>query len=378
MKTQWWNNWKFLLKCFLLIKCLQITKWVFRSSPSPLPFSHLEPGLGSAYHKHSGTFTIMSEKNVSWTLLPPSSCNRSTLLLLTVSSGPLNSVQREVWRGAVREAGLGERLRLVFLVSQGEGQGQQRLEQEHAKWGDIVQTSLEDGHRKLGYKILTGYVYTNLFCPEVRFVGKTDDNIVLDLGRVVRALESRLSHPERERFLCSNSVSRNIGVGRVARGHMRGNWSLTKEDLEDDIMPDFCSGFLYITSPRVGYKLVQAGMHMYPEKEVRIAEDYLVAGVLRQRLGVPLDMIEGHSLTSKLWTSTLSHCPWMTTTKQTFFNDLVLRKNSARSNVQYVGTVTQPQVWRFFICLHLEAALEILETRAPGLIPDFIWDVCAR
>merc|ERR1712025_74096 len=111
----------------------------------------------------------------------------------------------------------------------------------------------------------------------------------------------------------------------------------TKEDLDVDVMPDFCSGFLYLTSPKVGAALVQVGLTLYPQTEVRVAEDYLVAGVLRERLPVPLDMIEEGTLTSYLWTSFFSHCPWLTTTKQTFFNDFVVTKNSARSNVQYVG-----------------------------------------
>ena len=57
---------------------------------------------------------------------------------------------------------------------------------------------------------------------------------------------------------------------------MRGNWSLTKvlndnlefedhdaiiqylqEQLEPDKIPDFCSGFLYVTKPQVGAALAQ-------------------------------------------------------------------------------------------------------------------------
>ena len=56
---------------------------------------------------------------------------------------------------------------------------------------------------------------------------------------------------------------------------MRGNWSLTKvyfltfyisrqgkylslqDQLDADILPDFCSGFLYVTRPEVGAGLAQ-------------------------------------------------------------------------------------------------------------------------
>ena len=49
---------------------------------------------------------------------------------------------------------------MIFLVSRPVGDDadvtQELLEQEHDDHGDILQTDIEDGHRKLGYKILTG------------------------------------------------------------------------------------------------------------------------------------------------------------------------------------------------------------------------------
>ena len=51
-------------------------------------------------------------------------------------------------------------------------------------------------------------------------------------------------------------------------------------------MPDFCTGFLYVTRPSVGAALAQAGLEMFRDSEdIVITEDYLIAGVLRQRLG---------------------------------------------------------------------------------------------
>ena len=47
--------------------------------------------------------------------------------------------------------------------------------------------------------------------------------------------------------------------------------------------------------------------------------------------------------------------------KQTFFNDLVISKKSSRNNVHYVGSVTNLQVWRFFLCIQLEGALMTLQ-----------------
>ena len=49
---------------------------------------------------------------------------------------------------------------MIFLVSRPVGDNadvtQELLDHEHDDHGDILQTDIEDGHRKLGYKILTG------------------------------------------------------------------------------------------------------------------------------------------------------------------------------------------------------------------------------
>ena len=68
-------------------------------------------------------------------------------------------------------------------------------------------------------------------------------------------------------------------------------------------MPDFCTGFLYVTKPSVGAALAQAGLEMFGDSEdIVITEDYLIAGVLRQRLG----QVEVESLESDPW---VKSCP---------------------------------------------------------------------
>ena len=307
-------------------------------------------------------------------LLSPTSCTTSVSLLLMVSSGPLNQANRDRWRKDVEGR---EGVKLIFLVAKAVKESDQiLLETEHESYGDIVQPSLVDGHRRLGYKILMGYVWAYTRCRQVEYVAKTDDNVVLDMDRLINILKDRKGTSKD--FIACSVPSRNIATGRSSRPHMRGNWSLSKDELEADILPDFCTGFLYITSPKVGAALVQVGLVLYSQTEVVVTEDYLIAGVLRERLpAVSLDTLET-GVTAKMWKNFFSHCPWLTTVKQTFFNDLVVTKRSSRSGVQYVGHVTTPAVWRFFLCIHLEAVLEMVEMKVKGIVPDYLWDVCVR
>ena len=175
-----------------------------------------------------------------------------------ISSGPGQFKNRETWRGRVRDR---REVKVIFLVAkpQAESEGLQKyLEEEHEQFGDLLQSSIVDGHRRLGYKILTGYVWSYLSCGQVGLVGKTDDNVVLDLETLLTTkLEGR-------RVLCgSGTPHRNMKPLRSDRTHMTGNWSISRQQLDLEFHPDFCSGFLYLTSPQ-GMKgsrihLIEAG-----------------------------------------------------------------------------------------------------------------------
>ena len=121
----------------------------------------------------------------------------------------------------------------------------------------------------------------------------------------------------------------------------------------------------------VGAELVQAGLAVYGNVEVEQIEDSLItgpqctqhnsffvfykksvsvhktlisSGELRQRLdNVP---VLGSPSPSPLWTHVLSHCPWLTLTKLSFANDLVITKSSSRKSVMYVGPIDSPALWR--------------------------------
>ena len=110
-------------------------------------------------------------------ILKPRSCDKSTKLVLMVSSGPANKVLRYLsfkkkyclikfskhdtnffsrsrWRKSVSGE---ENVRVVFVVAEARTFGQQQdLLQEHRMFGDVVQSSVADGHRLLAYKLLMG------------------------------------------------------------------------------------------------------------------------------------------------------------------------------------------------------------------------------
>ena len=337
------------------------------------------------FKNEDDTFVIMNEKNVEILLRPPD-CSPRTRLVLLVSSGHDNSGARSVWRRRLSEVtgpAQPDTPRLVFLVSscpQG-ARCEVDLSREHDLHGDILHTSLEDGHRRLGYKILSGYIWTHLSCGEASHVVKTDDNVLLDIPALLSVTLSAGRSPDGLSVLCGcGPPHRNMKTLRSSSPRMLGNWSVPRSQMEADTIPDFCAGFLYSVSPVLGARLVQAGAKVFGghSEDIVLIEDSLITGVLRQSIGDVDIGILGDSRTRWLWSDILSHCPWLTVAKMTFFDDLVIRKTSDRSGVQYVGSVWDASVWRFFLCLHIETVLGATENTFSIPIPNFIWDVCKR
>ena len=98
----------------------------------------------------------------------------------------------------------------------------------------------------------------------------------------------------------------------------------------------------------VGSELVQAGSGLYrqSEEEVEQIEDSLITGLLRERLEEVRIGTTSQGMFSHLWLSVFSHCPWLSLTKLSFSNHLVISKSSSRKHVQYVGGITDAGLWR--------------------------------
>ena len=120
-------------------------------------------------------------------ILSPAACLPSHWLLIMVSSRPAHRDLRAAWRERRRRG-----VKLVFLVAQGEEEGEQEaLRAEHEEHQDIVEVGVKDGHRLLAYKILTGHAWAYHHCSSARHVAKSDDNVQVDMAGLERVLGQR-------------------------------------------------------------------------------------------------------------------------------------------------------------------------------------------
>ena len=344
---------------------------VYEWWPADVEPVEVEPGLGGVANS-DGSVNILNMKNVSY-VLSPQSCDDHHWLVITVATGPKNKHLRDLWR---HDAEGRNGLKTLFMVANPKtGEDQRLLEEEHEAHGDILQCDVPDGHRLLAYKNLCGHIWTYQHCSRAKHVTKSDDNVRVDLRRLLNHLVSDTHTDWNDLITCPTKCFGMLTI-RSESAHMNGNWSHSVEEFHRDVMPPFCVGFLSLTTPAVGAKLAQVGLKLYGDQkeDVTLIEDSLITGILKERLpGVRLEM-----MFLGQWKRIFTWCSFIHVFKQTFFNDLIISKISSRSNVHYVGRVTNPQVWKFFLCSHLEGVLMNFEKTFPEVIPPYVWDVCMR
>ena len=230
----------------------------------------------------------------------------------------------------------------------------------------------------LGYKILCGHVWAYEHCPKVRHVAKSDDNVEVDMDTLVTRLTRDPGTDTWHNLITCPTLCYGMKVIRSTSAGMTGNWSHSREDFDRDWMPAFCVGFLSLSTPEVGAKLAQAGLAVFGKKleAVTQIEDSLITGVLRERLPeLRLQMLE---VRPPFPWRLFQYCPWLHAFKSTFLNDLIISKKSSRKGVQYIGNISNLDVWRFYLCEGMEGALEAIEATVPWNMPSFMWSVCAR
>ena len=196
-----------------------------------------------------------------------------------------------------------------------------------------------------------------------------DDDSSLDLDVLLDQLETKTT----DDFISCPTVMRNVRPTRQNKtGTMMGKWYMPEGDMPRRVYPDYCPGWLYVTTPRVGLALAEvATTHATEVLPMAKMDDVFVTGILREHLGLQLTQL-APGLSSKLWDSALSQCPFLSMLKLVFFNDIVLKK----------GKPSHPYIngYKFVFCVLAESGLESLESLSPSLAPSLspLWRPCAR
>lgn len=156
---------------------------------------------------------------------------------------------------------------------------QDKIVQENIEFGDIIQGNFEEAYRNLTYKHVMGLNWAINYCNFVKFIIKLDDDIAVNIYKLIAILRR-------------NSL-KNSMLGYVLNGMKpdRGNskWKVSVNEWPNEFYPKFLSGWLYVTTPNVATKLLDA----VRDKFFWI-DDVFVTGVATQMAKVALQDMSEH------------------------------------------------------------------------------------
>uniref|UniRef100_A0A146LQ42 Hexosyltransferase n=2 Tax=Lygus hesperus TaxID=30085 RepID=A0A146LQ42_LYGHE len=163
---------------------------------------------------------------------------------------------------------------------------QAALEDENRKFGDLLQGSFYESYRNLTYKHAMGLKWASNLCPQIKYILKMDDDIVVDLYRVLDVVRA---YERNSTFDLMGYVFDHLRPIR-----MKANkWYVTKQEYDRNYYPKFLSGWFYVTKPKVAFDIVERARSL-PYFWI---DDVFLTGIVPETLGSSFLDIRHHFTT---------------------------------------------------------------------------------
>ncbi|XP_070379901.1 N-acetyllactosaminide beta-1,3-N-acetylglucosaminyltransferase 3-like isoform X2 [Dermacentor albipictus] len=164
-----------------------------------------------------------------------------------VHSAPNNWAKRRLLRETIGDVAMATKhsWTTVFFVGLSRNLGvQQKVLDEAEQHGDLVMLPYLDAYRNLTYKYVYGMKWTMDNCPSARYVVKMDDDMVINLTKLVAYLKRR-TPTEPVAFHCY--VWTNMMVER----NTDSPWYIPKKMYRKSVFSRYCSGSVVLFASKV-------------------------------------------------------------------------------------------------------------------------------
>ncbi|XP_052404414.1 beta-1,3-galactosyltransferase 2 isoform X5 [Carassius gibelio] len=201
---------------------------------------------------------ILKEEPYEYILNEPNAClQRAPFLVLLIEVEPKKTDARDAirktWANESVAGGLGF-IRLFFIGvnkdTQIDGSKlQHTIEEESHRYHDIVQQDYRDTYNNLTLKTLMGMYWITKYCPEAKYVMKTDSDMFVNTEYLIEKLLKTKGQPMQKYFtglhMSDFSPNRN----------KESKWYMPEEVYPGKRYPTFCSGTGYVFSGDVAQRI---------------------------------------------------------------------------------------------------------------------------
>ncbi|KAI6237931.1 Hexosyltransferase [Aphelenchoides besseyi] len=173
-------------------------------------------------------------------------CNNISFLVLVISRPDGFYAREMIRRTWMNDVDKPSDYRVLFIVGRREDSALNKLlDEEQRQFGDVIRYSAEDKYELLHVKVHAAFSWQQKFCPQARYLLKTDDDTVVDLSRMNYFVQSEFNallknYPKS--FIC------NRWGGKRPLRDPSISWYLSTKEYNGTIFPTFCQGCSYLAS----------------------------------------------------------------------------------------------------------------------------------
>ncbi|EAW78622.1 UDP-Gal:betaGlcNAc beta 1,3-galactosyltransferase, polypeptide 3 (Globoside blood group), isoform CRA_b [Homo sapiens] len=200
-----------------------------------------------------------------FTLREHSNCShQNPFLVILVTSHPSDVKARQAIRvtWGEKKSWWGYEVLTFFLLGQ-EAEKEDKmlalsLEDEHLLYGDIIRQDFLDTYNNLTLKTIMAFRWVTEFCPNAKYVMKTDTDVFINTGNLVKYLLN-LNHSEK--FFTGYPLIDNYSYrGFYQKTH------ISYQEYPFKVFPPYCSGLGYIMSRDLVPRIYEMMGHVKPIK----------------------------------------------------------------------------------------------------------------
>ena len=180
---------------------------------------------------------------------------------------------------------------------------EKEIHEEIERYGDIIQANFSEKRLHLSLKAISAIHWIINFCPNVEYIIKSDDDVIVNIFKLLPYIKKKLSYGKKA-LLCK--VNRNKAA-HISR-HQCPKWSVTFYSGKRLLCeyPNFCSGFLFVFPVTVLFDLYQMAFY----EPIYHTDDVYITGALPLKLNIThieaRFVYYGHSRVSGEW---IAACP---------------------------------------------------------------------
>ncbi|XP_076816314.1 beta-1,3-galactosyltransferase brn-like [Clavelina lepadiformis] len=257
------------------------------TTDAPISFSSETTSISSKSYEFLQEPTFFSNREINSCLLGK---NISWSMIIFIKSAASYGRRREWIRKTWGSIGYldGVTFQTIFVTGQTDARTQALLDEEHSRYGDILQVDASDAYLDVGLKTLSGMQWTSDKLPRQYFYSSGDDDMMIDLVKLKEAVDENIAKISDENWpefpiICTYETKES---SHPIRDKQDKNF-ISVQDYSEPNWPKFCLGGFYTTSVRVIRQLWEASL---TSKRIN-TDDVFITGILRQKIGMPDEMV---------------------------------------------------------------------------------------